>query len=578
MRKETRLIADAFTLVGNMEHDLNPLGAAFSGNSEMPQKLYIQDQNLVKWCKDNPESSVVWNAIANVFHAKRSLSALGQQMKEFCSRVRSFIKPTPKQMDTQEVVQLLHSMSSQLADGPNSEYFDKIYFELVCHLVYTTYQTLQLLDNLLQFYTGFLRPTHSCTEVERQQIINCTKALHNSQGIWHYILKAPCTLAWTLQTLIRTGIFADQPATSDEWMSLTSPITHGELMGGDHSGTGQTPQANERKKRDRQPQISPSRHLHGSNTEEQDQPLPGDQELSTANEDAAHGVDQLDNNEELRKEAFDVPQHITPVRDSIKNTDVMGVFVEAYRLGSVTRRQREAERDIGRFIETPCDHQKSIASFDIDYVCNVEAPVSYSSGSIIRLVRQDWEELSKKHFSSDIKKGIAMLGRWLQATESNVSSMNLPKTQPKIHCELILMMHYLRNCRGLTRLPQIGVSRAACGTCSLFIEGIIENFYKDNKQKKPEVDQFVPGTRRDAFWPCTLPINTPANVMKHVADGLEKHIEHMLTSRSLLDAIDAHVTRTEQGDPTMPTKHDGATTPASNRAETDDEEECLDKK
>lgn len=118
---------------------------------------------------------------------------------------------------------------------------------------------------------------------------------------------------------------------------------------------------------------------------------------------------------------------------------------------------------------------------------------------------------------------------------------------PKAHCECVVVQDWISRRNSslppIVSLPSIGASQSVCGTCSYFLEAVFEHVYKQSWEDRDRLmDRMVPG-RSYAFWPCTVPEQSPELVKKAVAEMLLRKLSGQLTANRVQDFLQRQLRR-----------------------------------
>lgn len=431
----------------------------------------------------------------------------------------------------------------------DTEARDQTYLDLMVLMVYTARLSIQVCLKALESLRSGFKSQKFRNEEEAKQVIFVVKALNNAQVVWHQLLKAPWSLACCLHLLVASPATVVQPsdttASRQEFQRPQSqdgpnPVQlqdHGHQMANvadvfvdDHHNV------------DNDPFVS--KHPDGDDENNVDE------EAKAVDDDPEHD-DEAD-----KKLYYDVPEPIHPVLQKVQVPAVKAMMEQSFRLGSVTRRQHEAETDIVSIIDRSMRNTQQPESFSMEFMGNTSTR-SYNQGEILKLVEDYWRRMPTSEKS---REGFALLSDI--ARTKRVKDLGLSLGPPRAHCECILAQRY--NSQYPSTLPPIGVSRVACGTCSLFIDAMLDKVYQG---KKPSIERIVPGTRSDAFWPCSVPGGTPPEVTQSVAERLHKKLEERLGEEEIITSLRRYKQWAEGGEVYKGENPPG--TPGSNKADSD---------
>lgn len=570
------------------KHKFNPLGRTLRGDTQAKTEGEKLLEDLRTTYEEYPRDKRIPKAVLMAVDSYNRLNALFDQMTGLWAQIKALIDLPAGEERTAEAVGQLQGRCRHDEDGTAM----KAYFQLICHLVYTNYHTMQLFDNLL-LIPGCTRKGkgEKWSDKEKDEAHMLVKALSNSQSIWHSTLEAPNTFAWVVLALIGRKSLEDPVPTRPPWLRVEdvfpkekNDLTQDESTAHEESGkVGQTthPQSHADEQEEDQAEEdsepggaastdAPSQYDLPVRTRDTELPLPEHFDANSHSHDAANDDEDanramLDKDEPLREETFDVPEQVMAICRAIGVYEAQFFFTEGFRLGSVTRRQREGETDLECFIRTTDSTDNVVPSFEATVVHNTKM-TTYRDRSIPSLVHAYWQDLhNKTPDNHTAKKGTALLAKFVN--DVDISKIGLPAGQPPTHCEVTLMQWWQQFTNMPTNLPILGISRACCGTCSMVIREMINELYSGGEREHSILD-FVPGTRDKAFWPCMLPTKTSAPIMRSVSDKLEEKIIGLLGKSTIFTQLDNHITQVRRDGAIQveSNKRKGNVSPASNAA------------
>lgn len=255
--------------------------------------------------------------------------------------------------------------------------------------------------------------------------------------------------------------------------------------------------------------------------------------------------------EQETEEAMAIPHNIKDAHDTIEVSPVQKILADSYRLGATTRRHREAEQLIEKSLES--DQQSRV--LNMEFVSNKQGKV-YEVAQLRGFVKRYWNQLCTQNNISQLQKeGFLHLKsicdtKWFE--DLNGFDIGL-RSSPAAHCECILLQDWYNNHKGEKKLPPVGVSSLACGTCTLFIRAMLQYVYGNDQ---PKLESIVPGSRSDAFWACMLPGTTEVPVMWEVASHLKTRINNHLNDSTIVGEIKRELQDAQNGLPSSAPKHD----------------------
>lgn len=360
------------------------------------------------------------------------------------------------------------------------------YLELLSLLVYTTRVMVRYFTYMLRMWVEHTNYMSSPTDMDKdlkRQIERAVMALSNAQEIWYQLIRAPRTLAWALHLL------------EGDWVINRTP----------DKSTGQ----------DKAARYS----------------LPDDD--SAADEDG--GLDD----EYEAAQTLDVPGSLEKIIHDVDTIPMQQMIRSFFRLGSVTYQQRQAEKDI-----TPNFIQGSQNLFDIRFIPNMDER-HYGPGGLRKLVKSYWEKLDAQ-VSTEMQRIASRLLVELSSSQyfqdGNKELKLFTTSTARAHCESIIMVDWYEKHGRNKGLPPIGISRAACGTCTILLHEILRKVYMG---RAPPAEGIVTGVRDDAFCTCMLPARTPTDVKLRVLESLEEKIEGYLRKFGVIQGIQRHVAKSK---------------------------------
>lgn len=478
-------IRKAFRLVGHSAHTMNPMREAIFGapgdESDNPDRKKI----------DKARKQKLDEVMEECEDEFRRISAMTVKVwANVTVATKSATSPAEHIKMLQEAIKEEAATADMrtrfLEYGQQDNSATMTYLEFLSLLVYTTRVMVKYFTYMLRMWVEHTNYMSSPTDMDKdlmRQIGRTVMALSNAQAIWYQLIRSPRTTAWALHLLQRP-----------EWVISRTTA----------KSTGQ----------DKAARYS----------------IPDDD----ASADEGGGFDDGD---EAAK-TLDVPGIVEETIHNIDTTVVRRMMRSFFRLGAVTYQQRQAEKDI-----MPSFIQGSQNQFDIKFIPNMDEK-HYGPGELRKFVKSYWEKLDARfsrepHWTGS--KLLAELSSSQYFQDGNKELKLFTTSTARAHCESIIMVDWYEKHGKTKALPPIGISRAACGTCSILLYEVL---HEAESGEFPNPERIVTGIGR-AFWTCMLPTRTPIELKLSVLEYLERRIEVYLGEAEVIQEIRRHVAKSK---------------------------------
>ncbi|KAL1863964.1 hypothetical protein Daus18300_007929 [Diaporthe australafricana] len=250
----------------------------------------------------------------------------------------------------------------------------------------------------------------------------------------------------------------------------------------------------------------------------------GGRKRSTPGDDSGdkHTVDEKDELNDADIESSRPSKHVEVFR-AVKNKTVRSLLENSFRVDAIHRRHLGAQAIINKF-------WPGGKILDIEFVSN-RGGRRIQKEALRQTIREYWRQNAECEPREDAREGLGLLLRLSELPQFNENDIGLDLSIPKAHCECMLAQHWFSTEFSRYTTPAIGVSRNACGTCTLFFKAV-------RNQMCPEtpLEEMIPGTR-DAFWPCMIPEKTPEKIKREVSDGLREKLMEQLSRDDVVNAL-----------------------------------------
>lgn len=145
-----------------------------------------------------------------------------------------------------------------------------------------------------------------------------------------------------------------------------------------------------------------------------------------------------------------------------------------------------------------------------------------------------WRDNAKLATQKAVRDGFRKL---LELLSREDFEKQLKWRSPKAHAECILAKKWLNLEDRAGKYPVVGVSRAACGTCTVLFKALLEEDFGDNR---PELSDLIAATR-NVFWACVMPEKMSDSMKHKVASSLQTQVESLLASKEVQEKLEQRV-------------------------------------
>lgn len=185
---------------------------------------------------------------------------------------------------------------------------------------------------------------------------------------------------------------------------------------------------------------------------------------------------------------------------------VQSMLKSCFKLDSVMRQQTEAHAIITAFTGGMADSQSDKKPVHITFASD-QGKQRIDKTDVVQIIREYWKEEALRNNDTRAQRGFDILSALADTPELLQHHLHMNLDTPKVHPECILAQHWIDNPQRIKQtFPAIGISRYACGTCTLFLQAVSK-------------DVLITGTK-DAFCVCMVPEKSHPNVKEEVANQL----------------------------------------------------------